>query len=341
MRISPSRVMISRRRNQSAFPVQSSATDGRHGRTPTHPSIGAATDRRWHPRDFTAPMLVHSARDHAVDDGGPLDAHSVLLIHGQTESSMIWTRLLPLLRRRGLRTIAVDRPSNGHAGVEAADLLTRASTLARLLDQQQQRSPAVIVGHGHGAGIALALAATAPRHVRALVLVAPAVSPRSISLTDRLLAAPLLGPCLTWLGFRVAGLALHVPALRQLILTARVGLSASDAKRVVRGLTSGPTWRSFVLEQRRLVTDAHHLHQTLSRIGCPVVIVAGTRDDIATPWAVITLGRRLPGAEVITADTGHLIPIDAPDVVASAVLRVLRIDDRNFLSDGPSNRDAS
>ena len=108
------------------------------------------------------------------------------------------------------------------------------------------------------------------------------------------------------------------PALRQLILTTRVGLSASDAKHVVRRLTSGPTWRSFVLQQRRLVTDAHALHRTCAGSTCPVVIVAGTRDDIATPRAVITLGRRLPGSEVITTDTGHLIPIDDPDAVASA-----------------------
>ena len=298
MRVSPRRVMMSRRGNQSAFPVQSSATDGRHGRTPTR---------------------VHSACDHTVDDDGPLDAPSVLLIHGQPGSSLIWTRVLPLLRGRGVRTVAVDSPSNGHAGVEAADLLTRGVTLARLL-AQQQRSPAVIVGHGYGAGIALALAATAPGHVRSLVLVAPAGCPQSISLTDRLLAAPLLGPCLTWLGFRTAGLALHVPALRQRILSARVGLSVSDVKRVVWGLTYGTSWRSFVLQQRRLVTDAHRLHQTLSRIRCPVLIIAGTRDDIATPWAVTNLGRRLPGSEVITTDTGHLIPIDAPDFVASAVL---------------------
>jgi pimeloyl-ACP methyl ester carboxylesterase len=115
-------------------------------------------------------------------------------------------------------------------------------------------------------------------------------------------------------------LALHVPALRQRILSACVGLSVGDVKRVVRGLTYGTSWRSFVLQQRRMVTDAHRLHQTLSRIRCPVVIVAGTRDDIATPRAVTNLGRRLPGSEVIATDTGHLIPIDAPDAVASAVL---------------------
>ena len=292
MPINARRVMLSRPGNECAF--------------------------RWTPFNLATPMVNPSARDHTPDDG-PLGARSVLLIHGQPGSSLIWTRVLPLLRVRGVRTVAVDSPSNGHAGVEAADLVTRGATLARLL-AQQQRSPAVIVGHGYGAGIALALAATAPRHVRALVLVAPAVCPQSISLTDRLLAAPLIGPGLTWLGFRVAGLALHIPALCQRILSARAGLSVSDVKLIVRRLTYGTTWRSFALEQRRLVTDARRLHQTLSRIRCPVLIVAGTRDEIATPWAVTNLGRRLHGSQVITTNTGHLIPIDAPDAVASAVL---------------------
>jgi pimeloyl-ACP methyl ester carboxylesterase len=202
------------------------------------------------------------------------------------------------------------------------DQFANAAAVAHLLDEQ--RSPAVIVGHSLGAGIALALAANAPQHVRALVLVAPAVGAQSITITDRLLAAPILGPSLIWFGFRALGLALHLAPLRSRVLTKRVGLSAGDSKEVVRRITYGNTWRSFIVEQRHLVADAVRLRDQIRRIDCPVLIVAGSRDRIATAGVVRALSKHLPGAEVTMTNTGHLIPIDDPEAVASAVQSAVR-----------------
>jgi pimeloyl-ACP methyl ester carboxylesterase len=331
MRTSPHRVTTSRRRTQNTSPSQTSATEGLPAPTSPRTSTGAATARRWVPPDFAASVLIHSIADETVDADSGLEAHSVLLIHGQPGSSLIWTRVLPLLHSHGLRTVAVDRPGYGYTGGEAKDQFANAAAIGRLLDEQD-RSPAVIVGHSLGAGIALALAATAPRHVRALVLVAPAAGPQSISITDRVLAAPILGPSLAWLGFRAVGIALHLAPLRQRILTTRIGLSVSDAKQVVHRITCGTTWRSFTIEQQHLVTDARRLHLRLGQLDCPVLIVAGARDHIATPRIVTALSRRLPGSEIITTDTGHLIPIDDPHAVTNAVLRALRCDYRTSLA---------
>src|SRR3981081_1873818 len=153
----------------------------------------------------------------------PLDledehAHSVLLIHGQPGSSLIWTRVRPLLLACGLQVLAIDRPGYGHTTGQALNQFGNAAAIAAVLDEQHT-SPTIVVGHSLGAGIALALAATAPHHVRALVLIAPAAGRSAISATDRALAAPILGPTLTWLGFRATGLALHMPVLRRRILT--------------------------------------------------------------------------------------------------------------------------
>jgi pimeloyl-ACP methyl ester carboxylesterase len=327
----PHRVTISRHHKLRAFRIPTSATEGSHAPKPLCPSTGVATERRGLPPDFAAPVLIHSTADETVDAESSLEAHSVLLIHGQPGSSLIWTHVLPLLRGYGLHTLAVDRPGYGQSGGEALDQFANAAALSRLLDEQQ-RSPAVIVGHSLGAGIALALAATAPRHVRALVLVAPAAGPQSISLTDRVLAAPILGPSLAWLGFRAAGLALHIAPLRQRILGKRVGLSVSDSQQVVHRLTYGATWRSFIIEQQHLVTDFRRLDLGLGQLDCPIVIVGGNRDRIATGRVITALSRRLPGSDIITTDAGHLIPIDAPDAVANAVLRALRCDYRTSLA---------
>lgn len=280
-------------------------------------------------RDGRSGLAGQSATRTDLDDTED-EARDVLLIHGQPGSSLIWTRVLPLLRSRGLRVLAVDRPGYGHTGGPALDQFANAAAIAQVLDERQS-SPAVIVGHSLGAGIALALAANAPHHVRALVLIAPAAGPSAITVTDHLLAAPLIGPALTWSGFRAAGLALHIPPLRQRILTDRIGLSPTEGKEVVHRITHGQVWRSFTVEQRHLVTDAHRLQERFCEIHCPVVIVAGTRDRIARPRLVATLARQLPESTITKTDTGHLIPIDDPETVVKAVLRALQWDCRNPL----------
>jgi pimeloyl-ACP methyl ester carboxylesterase len=291
MRSSPHRVTIPRRHSYRASANPATAADG-------------------------------FASDRTDDDAEHPQPFSVLLIHGQPGSALIWTRLLPLLRGYGLRSLAIDRPGYGHRGGAAVDQFANAAAVAHLL--AEQRSPAVIVGHSLGAGIALALAANAPQHVRALVLVAPAVGAQSITISDRLLAAPIVGPSLIWFGFRALGLALHVAPLRRRILIKRVGLSAGDSEEVVRRITYGNTWRSFIVEQRHLVADAVRLRDGIRRIDCPVLIVAGSRDRIATAGVVNALSKQLPGVEVTMTNTGHLIPIDDPEAVASAVQRAVR-----------------
>jgi len=272
-------------------------------------------------------------------DADDSEAPGVLLVHGQPGSSLIWTRVRPLLRSRGVRTLMVEQPGYGHTGGAATDHFGNAAALAQVLDERL-RSPAVVVGHSLGAGIALALAATTPHHVRALVLIAPAAGPGAIPATHRILAAPYLGPAVTWLGFRTAGLALQVPALRQRILIDRIGLSATDAEDVVRRITRGEVWRSLTHEQRRLAADAHLLQQRLGAIQCPAVIVAGTRDRIVRPRVVAAMARRLPESSLTTTDAGHLIPTDDPEAVVNAVLRALRWEYRKSLSSRPGSSDA-
>jgi pimeloyl-ACP methyl ester carboxylesterase len=252
------------------------------------------------------------------------EAPNVLLLDGPFGTPFMWHRVMPVLRSRGVQPCTVKLPDYPAVARQALDPFSTAADVAQLLDDQQRR-PAVIVGHSLGAGVALALAASAPRHVRVLVLVAPAARLQSVSIADRLMAAPILGPAVACFGFRAAGLALHLPSLRRDILTTRAGLNSRDAKALVRDITFGSLWRTFASQQRRLVSDARRRNQQLSRINCPVLIVAGTHDQFASRRGRTALRRLLPGSQVTTTDTaGHLIPIDDPDSVADAVLRALR-----------------
>lgn len=336
MRSIPHRVPIFARHPHGAVPLETSATEG--PATSTSPCSSAGTARDCGPRQaaFVGPALIHHPSNTSADDGR--DAPSVLLLDGPPETPFIWHRVLPQLCSRGVQPCTVKRPDYPVTARPAEDPLTTAADIARLLDDQQ-RCPAVIVGYGFGAGTALALAASAPRHARALVLVAPAAGLQSISIAGRLLATPMLGPVATCLGFRLAGLALYLPALRRAILTTRAGLNSRDAKQFVRHITFGSTWRTFASEQRRLISDARRRNQQLSRIDCPVLIVDGTHDRIVARRTETALRRLLPGSEVITtAAAGHLIPLDDPDSVADAVLRALRHEYRTSLSSRPFKR---
>jgi pimeloyl-ACP methyl ester carboxylesterase len=336
MRTTPHRVPIFARHPDGAVPLETSATERPATSTSPCSSAGTARDCGPLPPAFAAPALIHHPSTTSADGG---ETPSVLLLEGPPGTPFIWHQVLPVLRSRGVQPCTVKRPDKPATAGQAEDpFITAAADIAQLLDDQQ-RSPAVIVGYRFGAGTALALAASAPRHVRALVLVAPAAGLQSISIADRLLAAPVLGTVVTCLGFRLAGLALHLPALRRAILTTRAGLNARDAKQFVRHVAFGSTWRTFAGAQRRLVSDARRRNQQLSRIDCPVVIVDGTYDRIVARRTETALRRLLPRSEVITtAATGQLIPLDDPDSVADAVLRALRHEYRTSLSARPFKR---
>jgi pimeloyl-ACP methyl ester carboxylesterase len=336
MRTIPHHVRICPRHTHGAVPLETSATEGPAASTSPCSSAGTAKERGPLPSAFAVPVLIHHPSNTSADGGE--EAPSVLLLDGPPGTPFMWHRVLPVLRSRGVQPCTVKRPDNPATAGQAEDPFTTAADIARLLEDQQ-RCPAVIVGYRFAAGTALALAASAPRHVRALVLVAPEAGLQSISIADRLLAAPMLGPVVTCLGFRLAGLALHLPALRRAILTTRAGLNARAAKQFVRHIMFGSTWRTFASEQRRLVSDARRRDQQLSRIDCPVLIVDGTHDRIVAPRTGTALRRLLPGSEVITTTAaGHLIPIDDPDSVADAVLRALRYEYRTSLSARPFKR---
>jgi pimeloyl-ACP methyl ester carboxylesterase len=337
MRTNPHRIPNFARHTHGAAPQEPSATEGPAASTSPCSSAGTARDCGPLPPAFAAPALIHHPSNTSAAAGG--ETPSVLLLDGPPETPFMWHRVLPVLRSRGVQPCTVERPNKPATAGQAEDPFTAAAAdIAQLLDDQQH-SPAVIVGYSFGAGTALALAASAPRHVRALVLVAPAAGLQSVRIADRLLAAPILGTVVSCLGFRLAGLALHLPALRRGILTTRVGLNAGDAKQFVHDITFGSTWRTFASVQRRLASDVRRRNQQLSRIHCPVLSVAGTHDRIIAPRTGNALRRLLPDAEVITTTaTGHLIPIDDPDSVADAVLRALRCEYRTSLSARPFKR---
>jgi pimeloyl-ACP methyl ester carboxylesterase len=250
------------------------------------------------------------------------EPHLVLMIGVRPESSLIWTKVQPLLLSHGLTVCTIDRPGYRRGDGAYACLGDYAAAIARILDGRHA-SPEVIVAHGLGIGTALALATSGSYDVHALVLIESDAGDLAVTMTDRVLAAPVIGPALSWIGFRTAGLALHIPALRERMLTRRFGLPAADAKKVVRSLTYGKSWCRFTAEQRSLVTAADLLQKRLGEIRCPVVTVTAARGRGLHPHDVTAMAKQLPAPNIITTDAPHGVAIDELETVVKAVLQAL------------------
>jgi pimeloyl-ACP methyl ester carboxylesterase len=247
----------------------------------------------------------------------PVTRAPVLLIHGQPGGIRDWDRLVAALGDRAQAVTYLrpgwdgGRPATGFAGnAEAA------------IEQLDARGieAAVVVGHSFGGGIAAWLAVHHPDRVAGLVLAAPAANVRSLDRTDRLLAAPIIGPVASAVSLGGVSVALSGGAVRR-GLAVRTGLDEGVLRADARMLRRPSSWRSFLIEQRALFTDLPVLEQRLSTVTVPTAVVTGTHDPIVNPAASRLLAQQIPSAELIEIDrAGHLLPHLHAEELAAIVL---------------------
>lgn len=244
---------------------------------------------------------------------------TVVLLHGQPGTGDDWRWVIreldPLLR------VAVpDRPGYGRTGGAATGFSGNADAVVEMLDRIGVER-AVIAGHSWAGGVALACARDHPERVAGLVLASSVGPGEHITWEDRMLAAPVVGDLLA-AGF-IGGLGLILSsAWVQSVADRRLPARAEDAVVALSKLTRSraPVWRSFVAEQRSLLSELEGLAPALARIDVPTEIVHG-RSDRLVPYRIAELlGQRIPGARVtLLPGVGHLVPHDAPTALAQAV----------------------
>lgn len=246
----------------------------------------------------------------------------VVLLHGFGTSAFLWRHVAPMLAVRQMTAYAVDlfgygesdRPFDADFGVRAqADYLDRALTALQL--------PTVtVVGLDVGAIVAMTLATVRRDRVAKLVLI----------------GAPPLGD-------------IQGPAIRELQRD-----TAKHALRLSRGLfgasslltpfleesVDAPRHMPAVLIGRYLAPylgrdGANHLlalagaleEEELEELSPPgirqeTLVVRGTRDRWCTKAIAENLADQLPSGRYETVDeVGHLVPEEAPEVLAELVWR--------------------
>ncbi len=172
------------------------------------------------------------------------------------------------------------------------------------------------------------LAARRPELVSGLVLVGSIGRADGLNVLDRLLAMHGDG------GGPERGGALHpraraaTPAPRRGVPASRVldwlRASLPDERYLkVSGQRGRQLRRSFVDEQRTLVREIGEVEAALGSVRAPTIVISGAWDLVVPPSVSAGIAAAIPGSELVSvARTGHFVPRDAPEVVASAVRSV-------------------
>jgi pimeloyl-ACP methyl ester carboxylesterase len=250
-----------------------------------------------------------------------------VLLHGQPGEGRDWEavarRLMP-----DIRVIVPDRPGYGRTPGPAVGIAENAELIVAMLDRLEV-SKAVIAGHSWGGAVALELALGHQDRVSALVLAGSVGGKGSVDWFDHLLAMPVIGTAMSLVGLSV----LRMPPLGRIV----AGLAAPTAPDLVKGFATGwyRSWRSFVIEQRALVTEMPRITDSLGKVGVPAVVIAGTNDRLVRPRSQLALADALPHARLVRiGGVGHIVPREAPDKLAEVIL-AMALGQRDAVDPGP------
>lgn len=244
---------------------------------------------------------------------------AVVLLHGQPGTGGDWEWVTPLIEDR-YTLVVPDRPGYGRTGGAATGFAGNATAVVALLDHLGI-DRAILVGHSWAGGIGLAAAVDHPGRVAGLVLVSSVGPGDPVGWDDHLLAMPVVGEVLA--ATTIGGIGLVLGRRRvQSLASSRLRGWPQDAVTALTRLTRGGSrvWRSFVVEQRALISELPGLAGGLDRIDTPTAVVHGRTDHMVPPAVAEHLSRAISGATLtIIPRVGHLLPHDRPEAVAAAI----------------------
>lgn len=126
--------------------------------------------------------------------GGPENGPTVVLVHGAGTPLFIWDYQFSALVEAGFHVLRYDlfgRGLSDRPSVYTADLYDR--QLLELLDSQDFKTPADVVGVSMGGAITIRFIDRHPERVRRFALFAPAGFPAHFPLSNRIASWPLVG----------------------------------------------------------------------------------------------------------------------------------------------------
>lgn len=264
------------------------------------------------------------ARSVAVPGGDlqVVDAGSgppILLLHAGIVDSRAWAPVSERLVAAGYRTVAFDRRGTGASTTQDVEFSNRDDV--RAVMDALGIGRACLVGNSVGGQIALDVAVETPARVVALVTVAANVggldlepTPEEAALFEEMERLEETGTpeeiaahdLRVWVDGPGQPETRVPPAIRDLVRTMTV--DGADPSRV--------QGRPVPLQPRAV--------ERIDALTMPVLAVAGALDVSDVPGTARWLAERVPAARsLILPDVAHLIGLEAPDALTSAVVELL------------------
>jgi pimeloyl-ACP methyl ester carboxylesterase len=234
---------------------------------------------------------------------GPAERMPVILLHGYSDSSFSWSRVLPLLDP-ALHLVAPDQRGHGRSSRAAAYPLDDLAADVLALMDALGLARAVLVGHSMGSFVAQRAALAAPARVAGLGLVGSGHRIATFAGIDELAAAvralPDPVPVDFIRGFQESSVHVPVPA------------AFMDAVVAESARLDAATWRGVMAGM--LATPAA---SGLGALGIPTWLAWGDHDTLA-PRSEREALARLVGRHERTdyADTGHTPQWERPEMFA-------------------------
>jgi pimeloyl-ACP methyl ester carboxylesterase len=231
--------------------------------------------------------------------GGP----ALILIHGAGGSHLHWPAALR--RMPGATVYAVDLPGHGRSeGPGREHIEDYVADIVRFMDAVGV-SRGVLVGHSMGGAIAQMTALMAPERVAGLVLVGTGA---------RLRVAPAL----------LDGILQDARGALALITEWAWGPEADPAM-VARGRQMMARVNPRVVWGDFAACDRFDIRERVGEITAPALVITGSEDRMTPPKFGQWLAERIPGARfVLVEGAGHMVMLEKPDQVASAVREWLK-----------------
>jgi pimeloyl-ACP methyl ester carboxylesterase len=300
---------------------------------------GVVSVRRWRRRpdpalgdDFDEPAGT-THRTVATSDGGEIhvtergEGRPFLLLHGVTETSVVWHYQFLDLVTAGYRVVALDIRGHGHsrAGRDEYTLAAMARDTLEVIEALGLRD-AVAVGHSMGAMVLMQLLADHPELVpgaiSSLVLVATSASPilgngvpAAAAELVRVLT-PVAGRGHVRASAGVAGRLRPPGDLAAVYCRLAFGSDPSPTHvELLRAMTSAMP--AAVVGQLVTTLLSLDVRQLLVSITAPTLVVVGNRDLLTPVWHSRYAARHIPVAELhVLAGCGHMVMFERRDQLA-------------------------
>jgi pimeloyl-ACP methyl ester carboxylesterase len=265
---------------------------------------------------------------------GPEDGLTVVLAHGWTESLQYWIYQIRELSKLGYRVIAYDLRGHGDSQPAAGDDYSvprfgedLEAVLGTVLGDGDR---AVVAGHSLGA---MAIAAWAEHHdvrrrVGAAALINTGVG--DLIAQQLLIPVPRVAQAVNktiavhgFLGSRAPLPRFSTPLTAAAIRYIAFGPAASPAQvaffeRML--IACPPDVRASV----GIAMSDLELHDALPRLDVPTTVIAGEKDRLTPPAHARRIAELLPRLQrlIVLPDTGHMAPLERPDVVSQALVEL-------------------